>query len=379
MSEIDLEPKPLPGPDWVRLRPRLCGVCGSDMSMLTNRSSPALMPFTSFPVVPGHEIVADVVEVGASAAGLAQGQRVVVNPLISCQMRGLDPCPSCQRGETGLCTRAAEGDLSPGMLIGFCRDLPGGWSEEMIAHRSQVFPVPDGLSDDVAVLVEPLSVAMHAVIKQPPPPESRVLIIGSGTIGLLVLSALRLLGHTCHVTVLAKHPIQVQTAEKLGADLVLKGGKAGDAAIQVTGAKRYKPLRGRHVYAGGFDWVYDCVGSARSLDDSLRVAGPRGHVILVGCAGQIPHLDCTFIWARELQVTGCYVYACEHTLEGQPHTFDVALRVLAERPDFPVADLVTHRIPLGQWREAMRVNLQHGQYGAIKTVFDPTAGAVAQL
>src|SRR6476469_3134737 len=104
LSEIAVEPRPLPGPEWIRLKPRLCGVCGSDISMLTNRSGPALSPFISFPLTPGHEVVADVVEVGAEAGSFASGQRVVVNPMISCEMRGLPPCASCQRGEPGLCT-----------------------------------------------------------------------------------------------------------------------------------------------------------------------------------------------------------------------------------------------------------------------------------
>src|SRR4029453_1542020 len=157
LSEIETSPLPLPGPDWLRLKPRLCGVCGSDISMLKNTSSPAMSPFVSFPVVPGHEIVADVVEVGAAARS-AVGQRVVVNPLISCEMRGLVPCRSCASGEPGLCTSMAEGNLAPGMLLGFCRDLPGGWSEELVVHRSQVFAVPEALSDATAVLVEPFSV-----------------------------------------------------------------------------------------------------------------------------------------------------------------------------------------------------------------------------
>jgi len=369
LSEIETDPQPLPGPDWLRLRPRLCGVCGSDISTLKNTMSPATLPFVSFPLVPGHEIVADVAEVGAAAGEVAVGQRVVVHPLISCEMRGLVPCRSCASGEPGLCTSMAEGNLAPGMLLGFCRDLPGGWSEELVVHRSQVFAVPEALSDATAVLVEPFSVAVHAVLKAPPPAESKVLIVGAGSIGLLVLAALRLLGNRAHVTVLARHPVQEEMARRFGADVVLRGTGAGDAAMQVTGAKRYKPMKGKPVYAGGFDWVFDAVGSARSVDESLRVAGPHGRVVLVGCAGELRHLDLSFVWMHELQITGCYVYGKEPSEEGA-HTFDVAMRLLAERPDLPLGDLVTHTVPLSNWREAMRLSLQRGQHGAIKVVFD---------
>ncbi len=133
-------------------------------------------------------MLAEVVELGDEAAemeGIAVGQRVVLNPVISCYMRGLEPCRMCRTGEPGLCTRTAEGSLSPGMLTGFCRDLPGGWSTDMVAHWSQIVPVPDEISDDVAVLIEPFSVAVHAVLKDPPPAWAKVLIIGSGSIGLV--------------------------------------------------------------------------------------------------------------------------------------------------------------------------------------------------
>src|SRR5918992_1459954 len=115
LTEISPASKPLPGPDWVRLQPTLCGICGSDISMILNRSGPALMPFISFPLVPGHEVVAKVQETGANAADLKTGQRVVVMPVIDCSMRGLDPCPACARGEPGVCERTAEGSLSAGM------------------------------------------------------------------------------------------------------------------------------------------------------------------------------------------------------------------------------------------------------------------------
>ena len=119
--------------------------------MLTGRASATLSPFSSFPAILGHEVVAVVAEAGAEA-GVTAGQRVVLDPIISCAVRGLEPCPGCRDGTPALCRRAAEGDLSPGMLIGFCRDLPGGWSEGMLAHASQLHPVPERLSDEAAAL-----------------------------------------------------------------------------------------------------------------------------------------------------------------------------------------------------------------------------------
>lgn len=373
LSAIERPPLPLPSPAYVRLEPLMAGICGSDISALTNRSGPALTPFTSFPFTPGHEVLAKIVEIGADAEtreGIAIGQRVILNPVISCFMRGVDPCRMCRGGESGLCTNSAEGSLAPGMLTGFCRDLPGGWSTDMVAHWSQIVPVPDEISDDVAVLIEPFSVAVHAVLKDPPPPYVKVLIIGSGSIGLFVLAALRMMGIKSDITMLARHPLQAELATALGSNTVLRGETAGDAAVKMTGAKKYKPIKGKPTYAGGFDWVYDCVGSAESVDDSLRVAGPHGHIVMVGCAAEVNHLDLTFLWNRELQVSGCYVYGKERTMEGKPHTFKVAMELIQGHPGVDLSRLITHRFTLDQWQEAMQVSLARGKHGAIKPVFD---------
>lgn len=368
LEYVQWDPVALPGSDWLRLRPLLCGICGSDMALLTGRSSPALSPFASLPAILGHEVLAEVTEIGSGVQGVSVGDRVVVDPYISCEMRELEPCQPCRRGQRCLCTQTAEGRLSPGMLIGFCRDLHGGWSEEMIVHRGQVYAVPPELPDNVAVLVEPLSIGLHAVLKHLPQKDAHVLIIGGGTVGMMVLAALRLLQLECHVTVVAKYSFQAEMAVKLGADVIQE--RAGTAAVEVAQAKAYRPLRGKPVYAGGFDWVYDCVGSRQTVDESMRVAGPDGKVMLVGCAGEVSRLDLSFIWAQELHIAGSYGYAQEDVLEGKPHTLELALQLLTERLDYPLSELITHRFPLSAWRDAMRVSLSRGRYGAIKTVFD---------
>lgn len=369
LKEIEAQPRPLPGPDWLRISPGLCGICGSDLAMILNRGSAALLPFLSFPLVPGHEVTGTILEAGAGVSGLAVGQRIVVSPVISCQMRGVEPCPGCARGEPGVCTKTTEGSLSAGMLTGFCKDLPGGWSQEMIVHRSQVFALPDEIPDSTAVLIEPFSVAVHAVLNDPPPDDAKVLIIGSGSIGLLVLSALRLLGKKCDITVLARHRRQIELAERFGATRVLRKS-AGDAAKEVVGARQYRLIKGGHSYAGGFDWVFDCVGSRKSVDDSLRVAGPQAHLVMVGCAAEVSKLDLTYVWSRELRITGCYVYGTEHDLPGAPHTYDVAIGLLKDRPDFGLDAMVTHTIPLSNWRAGFQAMLDRKNSGAIKVVYD---------
>jgi threonine dehydrogenase-like Zn-dependent dehydrogenase len=365
----------LRGPAWARLRPTLAGICGTDLALLTGHASPILSPFASFPAVLGHEVVA-VVEEAGKASGVVPGQRVVVDPVISCAVRDLEPCGQCRDGHPSLCERAADGALSPGMLIGYCRDLPGGWSDAMQAHASQLHAVPDALSDEVAVLIEPFSVALHAVLAGPPRPGDRVLVIGGGTLGLCTLAALRLIRPATRVTILVRHAVQATMAERLGAVSVRRD--TGDGALRAAesdaGARRHQPIVGGPVLTGGFDQVYDCVGSRRSLDAGLRGTAARGRLALVGGPGEIGALDWTLAWTRELHIDGSYVYAGEAGLPGNPHTFDEATRLLTERSDLPLGELVTHRFGLASWRGAMRVALDRGRAGALKVVFAPGEG-----
>ncbi|HET6381349.1 MAG TPA: alcohol dehydrogenase catalytic domain-containing protein, partial [candidate division Zixibacteria bacterium] len=242
---------PLPGPDWVRLRPALSGVCGTDVALLTGKTSAVLSPFASFPAVLGHEVLAEVVEPGP-ASGMAGGERVVLDPLLGCVVRGLEPlCTWCAAGQPGHCLRLAEGRFAPGPMVGFCADLPGGWSEELVAHASQLHRAPDALRDEAAVLVEPLSVALHAVLAEPPADGQRVLVIGGGTLGLLTLAALRLVAPGAEVTVVARHPAQRELARRLGAAAVV--GSPLQAATERAGARRYRSILGEDVLTGGVE------------------------------------------------------------------------------------------------------------------------------
>jgi threonine dehydrogenase-like Zn-dependent dehydrogenase len=383
MPWLTLSHYPIPelrGPDWVRIRPLLAGICGSDTSLLTGRASPILSPFASFPAILGHEMVGVVDEAG-SAVSVKAGDRVVIDPIISCFVRGLDPCPPCRDGLPALCLHAADGSLSPGMLIGYCRDLPGAWSEAMLAHASQLHPVPDALSDDAAVLVEPLACSLHAVLAAPPAAGEKVLVVGGGPIGLGVVMALRLMHPQADVTAVVRHPPQAQLAERLGATgVVLDRGGDGPqrAALEVTGAKAHRPLVGDEVLTGGFDLVFDGVGSRASVDASLRVVAPRGRMVLLGTAGELERLDLTLAWARELRVIGSYVYGREASLPGALHTFDYLMQRLAEPDAPPVADLVTHRFGLDHWRQAMAVATGRGRHASVKVVFDHASAYAAR-
>ncbi len=369
LTEVEL-PDP-PGPDWVRVRVRLCGICGSDVATLRGRTGPELSALRSAPTVPGHEIV------GVAQRGPLVGRRVVVDPYLGCAVRGLPLCPACAAGRISLCHRFADGDFSPGMTLGLCRDLPGGWAPLVVAHSSQLHPVPDAVSDSAAVLAEPLAVALHAVLADPPGPEERVLLIGAGTMGLCVLAAMRMLDIPTRVAVVARHPIQRTMALKLGAVELAKSIRdAEQIATRSLGWSVWRGRSGSRVYAGGFDRVMDTVGTPVTMATAFRLARAGGRIALIGQSGAMPRFHATPMWAHELTWRGYCGYGPEPGAGGA-HTMDLALRLLAERPDIPVGEFVTHSFALDDHREALRHAFFHGRRDSVKVVFEPAVGEPA--
>ncbi len=384
---VDRPAPVLPGDDWVRIDVELCGICGSDLGNISYKSSPAMEPFGSFPAVLGHEILGRVAETGSAVSHLEPGQRVVVDPMLHCEARGWEEeswCPPCTAGQHSTCEQSGDegplpltpNGLAPGLTIGYHRDLPGGWSEQMIAHRRQVFPVPDGVPDQVAVLAEPFSIGVHGVLRSGAV-HSRgpILVIGSGTIAFATIWALRALGYTGHLVAQAKRPHEVALARGLGADGVVTPGDEARQALIDTGASAYMPVVGDEVYAGGgFRMVFDCVGSRSSMAQSLGFASAGGRIVLLGCAGQLRKLDLTFLWAKELRVQGYVGYGVEEWRGRRRHTFEVTLERMAEdllAGNVALQDLVTHVFPLAQYRDALRAAFDHRRSKAVKVVLQP--------
>ncbi len=375
----DLPEPVLPGPDWVEIEVIAGGICGTDISNLTYSASPAMEPFGSFPAVLGHEILGRVKSVGARVSKVEPGQRVTMDPMISCTTRGYPPgssCPSCSEGLHCTCERAGEEGVtsignrlfSRGLTIGYHRDLPGGWGQTVLAHESQIFPVDDALADNAAVLLEPLSIALHAVLRTPPRDQEPVFVIGSGTIALATIWSLRATGFRGQILAQAKRSHEQELAGTLGAtDVVAPGPEARQALIE-TGASAYMPVVGPEVYSGGgFPLIYDCVGNRNSVVQSLGFASPRARIVVIGCVAEFKKLDLTFVWARELRIRGTVGYGQETWRGERRHTFEIAHELLLET-GAPVQDMVTHVYPLDQYRDALRAAANHRKSGAVKVV-----------
>ena len=369
LSEID-EPQ-LPTQDWVKIKTRLSGICGSDLATITAKGSPYFSPFTSCPFVLGHEVVGEIAEVGESVEGYTIGDRVAVEPVLSCEIRGIEPeCYQCTRGHFANCENITKGNISAGIQTGYCRDTGGGWSPYLLAHKNQIHRVPESLSDEVAVLLEPFACALHGVLKANLTDTDEVLIIGAGTVGLLTVAAIRAIGKSNRILIVAKYPHQRQLASELGADEILSSDKSLYTNFcRLTGAESHQPELGKPVLLGGVDATFDCVASATTIDDSLRFTRAQGHVILVGMPAIPKNIDWTSVWYKELQVSGAYTYGVESYIGEKIRTFTLGIRLLEQMGE-RLLPLIGERFSLNDYRHAVQAAMSTGRSGAVKTVFD---------
>jgi threonine dehydrogenase-like Zn-dependent dehydrogenase len=340
----DVDVPELPDDGWVRVKPRLSGICGSDLATIDGHSSRYFEPIVSFPFVPGHEVVGDTDD----------GRRVVLVPILTCAVRGIEPaCDQCRAGRPNLCERVAFGHLEPGLQTGFCESTGGGWSTLFVAHESQLVEVPESLTDEQAVLIEPFACAVHAASGVV---SGEAAVIGTGTLGLLTIAAIRHLGVLGGGPLLAaaKHPHQKQLARELGADVVCEPQELGRHIRSMTGSWMLDDGR----LTCGADHVVDCVGSADSLQEALDVVAPGGTVHAVGMPG-VTTLDLTGLWHREISLRGCYAYTSDD--------FATAVRLVAE---LDLGRLVSATYPLSRYEDAIAHAANAGRRGAVKIAFD---------
>jgi threonine dehydrogenase-like Zn-dependent dehydrogenase len=365
---LETEPPELPGPDWARVTPLLSGICGSDLATLDGRSSRYFEHVVSFPFVPGHEVV----------GVLENGDRVVLEPVLGCAARGLDPpCRACAHGRLGDCERIAFGHLKPGLQTGYCADTGGGWSHAgLVAHESQLHPVPDTFHDEDAVVVEPVACAAHAVCDAALQGGETLAVVGAGTLGLAVVATVSALSATGRVAapaalfVGARYAHQRRLALELGATAALAPDQLARTVRRRSGSLSMtepQPRRPTGPLTGGADVVFDCVGSAGSIAQSLDMVRPRGQLMLVGMPGRV-HVDLAPLWQREVRLLGAYAYGTESFASGERvRTFDLAFEIVAA---LGLGRLVSATYPIERFEEAVQHAGAAGRRGAVKIAFD---------
>ncbi len=318
-------PDPIPGPGEAVVRVRSAGICGGDLHEY--RAGVQLYP-TPYPrPAQGHEIAGVVVAVGTGVGHVALGDRVAVQPMISC-----GACNECAAGRYALCPRLEH--------IGVARS--GGFAELCLAPVENLFLLPPNVSDDEGALLDCVAVAVHALRRVPVAPGARVSVLGAGAIGLAVAQLAKLSGG--HVTVVATRRAPLEVARARGADEVVDVGAGEDPPTDA-------------------DVVFETAGGPTLLDRALAAAGPGATIGLVGEVFDAQPLEIAAALPREL--TLAFVWSHDGRSE-----FERALD-LAARGDVRLSSAVTHHFPLSELETAFATASERRRTAAIKVVVTP--------
>ena len=363
----------LPADDWVKLRTQLCGLCGSDykqvfMNGATDNPMTALI---SVPQVLGHEVVGRIEQVGPAVDPARLGQRVLLNPWLSCVVRGLPLCEWCQRGELAQCRNFTRGSIAPGIHHGNSSDATGGFAEQLPAHTSQCIPIPDDVSDEAAVLGDPFAVSLHAVLHHPPPSGGVALVYGCGTLGLLAIAILRALHPTVRVLAVSRFEHQKQLAEKFGAERVLPHRPERgivEAVAEALGADLLEPWRGLPMLDDGVDVVYDTVTAPSTLEVGVRVTRSRGSIVALGVEPP-RRFEWTPLYFKEISLVGSNAFGVEEWEGRRQHAMEWYLELLRTK-GLDVTPIISHRFALDEYRDAFMACFDQGASGAVKVLFD---------
>lgn len=372
LREDVAEPRMPDADGWVRLRPELAGVCGSDVAIAHAKTSMVLTAFYAAPrAVLGHEVVGVVEEVGSGVTSVAEGDRVAVDPVLSCRHRGFDPvCRSCATGLPYVCERFDQPGVTrcQAATLGFDATLGGGWGELLVAHESQLYPV-GSVPSRRAVLAEPASIALHAALHWKRQGD-RAVVIGPGTIGLLVTAALRMLHPDLDVAVVSPGEFGADMARRSGASRTLPGGAAAVETLAASdGGRLVRPRMTKvPILERGVDAVFDCVAKPDTIDLALHVLRPGGMLVLVGAAGRQP-VDWSLVWNRQITVQGTINFGPEPRLGGR-HTMAQVVDWLVDE-SYPVDHLVTHVYDFGEWAIAMSTASAGPRAAAVKVALRP--------
>ncbi|MFZ6003312.1 MAG: zinc-dependent alcohol dehydrogenase [Actinomycetota bacterium] len=368
-------------PDWLVTRPLLTGICGSDSKQILldfeGDSDSAMSGLCSFPQVMGHEVVARVTELGPEAEGLDVGERVVLNPWLSCAPRGIEPlCPACADGDYSLCWSFTDGDISKGIHTGVSSDATGGYAELMPAHSSMLFKVPDTIDDEHAIFADPFAVSLHSITRHPPPAGGKALVWGAGALGSCAVAILRALHPDVEVAVVARFDAQAALATKLGAHKVVRLGAKLELVEELaawSGGVLRPTMEGLDglpmCHPGGIDVAYDTIAKPETFEVEVRVLKARGTLVKSGV-----HAPGRWEWSplyfKEISWVGSNAFGMEEVEGVRKHGIEHYID-LVEAGRIDLSGMLTHTFALSEWRDAFLAIADQERSGAIKVAIDP--------
>lgn len=311
--------QPEPAPGMVLLRVRRAGICGSDSHYFAHGDCGPFVP--TRPFILGHEFTANVVALGEGVTSVAVGARVTANPARACGV-----CAYCTNGRRNLCRQT--------IMLGSASTKPptdGAFAEYVTVRADQCHLLPPEMSDEVGAMMEPLAVALHAVKRAGSVSGKRVLVMGGGPIGLLVLMTARAFG-AAPVALSDIVAARRQTALELGADVTLDPA-AKDLADRVRG-----------LTGDGFEVILEASGARPALRQAFDLIRPGGTIVQIGTLGtdDVP-VPANHLMLREIQFVGSFRYG---------NVFDEAIR-LAASGRLKLQPLLTGVFPLDQAARAM--------------------------
>jgi L-iditol 2-dehydrogenase len=328
---LDL-PRPEPGPRDVVVRVRACGICGSDVHGYDGSSGRRIPP-----IVMGHEAAGVVEAVGKEVLGFRPGDRVTFDSTIHC-----GECAFCRSGQVNLCDRRRVVGVSPG---DYRQD--GAFAEAVAVPERVVCRIPDTVAFEHAAMVEPLSVAVHAVRRTPVRSGDRALVVGCGMIGLLTIQAAKAAGCGSVVAVDVDDG-RLERAARLGADTTLNGRDDVSARVAALTSGR------------GVDVAFEAVGAAEPIATAVRCLRKGGTLTLIGNVTPRVEVDLQAIVTRELSLLG----TCASSGE-----YPAALELLA-RGAVRLDGLISALAPLEQgpaWFERLYAR----EPGLMKVILQP--------
>ncbi len=365
---LNLPEPPLPAQDWVRVRNEMCGICGSDLHQIFLDAgldvAPVALP-SNQRIYLGHEMVGRIIEIGSEVSGLQVGDRVVRwGRAEDCRARGRSElCPACVQGHRVLCQFASEPREHQPI---------GGWIWRLVHHSGQHLASRPRYASETS---KPFSSNPPQLPSTPlgagiPEAGEQVLVVGCGTIGFLLIQAIRALQTECEITAVAQFPWQAELALDYGAQQVFLAGDDGyDQVASLTAAKLYEGRSGNRMLLGGFDLVFDVVGVASTLNNALRWTRAGGTVVLVGVNLHRMHLDVTPIWYQEVDLVGAVGHDVVDWQGKSISTFELAMDWM-RNGSLQVEELLTHTFPLDAYRQAFSTALDKRDARSIKVAFE---------
>ena len=360
----DIDELPLPAPDWVRVETTFSGLCGSDVKqiLLNGARDNPLTALVSFPHVLGHEVV------GRRADS---GERVVLNPWLSCGPRGVEPaCEACRVGRYPWCRNFRSGGLPVSIHLGNCAAAAGAHAERFGAHVSQLFAIPPHIPDEAAVLADPVSVSLRSILLAPPADGQPVLVYGSGTLAFAAIGLLRYLYPRAEVWAATRPGFRAELATRLGAHAVLSSAP-DELVAQVaarTGTSPLRPWSRRDWLQDGPAVVYDTIGSTETVETSLRLLATGGTLVVSGVEPP-KRFEWTPLYFKELRVVGSNGFGIEEVGGVAKHAMQHYFDFVSDGLD--LTPVITHRFPLARWAEAVLTVKNSRRTGAVKVLLEP--------